>query len=73
VNLGNYNYANPPSGAAPTAATDADRAFVAQGVNFDVSITSPAVRYLRLSVGETWSGGEFAHSCELSIYGNVEK
>ncbi|MBD1431976.1 DUF4959 domain-containing protein [Sphingobacterium sp. DN00404] len=73
INLGNFNYPNPPSGAAPTAVTDSDRAFVAAGVNFDVPISSPAIRYLRLNIAETWSGGEFAHSQEISVYGTVEQ
>lgn len=72
INLGNYNFPDPPSGSAATAVTESDRAFVARGVNFDIPITSPAVRYLRLSVAETWSGGDFAHSCEISVYGNIQ-
>lgn len=71
-NLGNYKFPDPPSGLAAGAANPADRAYVEAGVNFNVPLTSPAVKFLRLSVSETWSGGQFAHALELSFYGNVE-
>jgi len=71
TNLGNYNYPDPPSGFSPTlAATNAaDQAFVLAGVNFNVPLTSPASRFLRICVSETWSGGDFAHIMEISLYG----
>ncbi|MDB5015070.1 MAG: hypothetical protein JWQ25_3272, partial [Daejeonella sp.] len=70
VNLGNYNFPNPPSGLAAGAANATDRAFVAAGVNFNIPISSPKVRFLRYSVSQSWSGGEFAHAMEISVYGN---
>lgn len=72
TNMANYRFPDPPSGLAAGAANASDRAFVAAGVNFNVPITSPQVRFLRLSVSETWSGGTFAHALEMSIYGNPQ-
>lgn len=72
VNLANYRFPDPPSGLAAGAANAADRAFVMAGVNFNVPISAPAVRFVRLSIAETWSGGAFAHALEMSIYGNQQ-
>lgn len=70
VNLGNYRYPDPPSGLPPGTTNDADNAFVLAGVNFNVPLTSPAVRYIRIGVALTWSGGDFAHLMEISLYGD---
>ncbi|HTD41790.1 MAG TPA: DUF5000 domain-containing lipoprotein [Mucilaginibacter sp.] len=72
VNLGNYHYPDPPSGLTPGFTNAADAAFVAAGVNFDIPPGAPVVRYFRLLVHDTWSGGDFAHVMEFSIYGNPQ-
>lgn len=72
INLGNYRYPDPPSGASPTAITAADRAFVAAGVEFKVAIAAPAVHFIRVAVANVWSGGDTAHIMELSFYGKPE-
>jgi hypothetical protein len=72
VNLGNYHFPDPPSGLTPGFTNDADKAFVAAGVNFDIPPGAPVVRYFRLLVHDTWSGGDFAHLMEFSIYGNPQ-
>ncbi|EHQ29094.1 DUF5000 domain-containing lipoprotein [Mucilaginibacter paludis] len=74
TNLGNYRYPDPPSGLPPGLAANnpSDQAFVLAGVNFNVSITSPAVRVLRIDVADTWSGGDYAHLMEISLYGNPQ-
>jgi hypothetical protein len=69
VNLGNFTYPNPPSGQSAVNHTDSDNAFVLAGVNFNVSINAPEIRFIRLSVAETWSKGDFAHVMEISLYG----
>jgi hypothetical protein len=69
INLGNYHYPDPPSGLAPGSTNSADAAFVMAGVNFNLPPNSPATRYFRLLVHRTWSGGDFAHVMELSLYG----
>jgi hypothetical protein len=42
------------------------------GVGFNVPLTAPAVHFIRLAVGVTWSGGNFAHAMEISLYGKPE-
>lgn len=71
INLGNYRFPDPPSGASPRQSNAADEAFLRSGVSFDVPLNAPAVRYLRLSIAETWSGGSSAHVIELSLYGSL--
>lgn len=70
VNLGNYNYPPPPSGALPVNHTTADNAFVKAGVSFNVPLVSPKVKYVRLCVTTTWSNGTFAHAMEMAFYGD---
>ncbi|MDP4209252.1 MAG: DUF5000 domain-containing lipoprotein [Bacteroidota bacterium] len=72
VNLGTYHYPDPPSGNQPGFVTADDQAFVLAGVNFNVPISCPAVRYIRVLVADTWSGGDFAHIVEFSFYGNPQ-
>lgn len=71
INLGNYNYPPPPSGATPVAHTTADNDFVKAGVSFNVPLISPKVRFVRLSVSTTWSNGTFAHAMEMAFYGDA--
>ena len=70
VNLGNYNYPPPPSGALPVNHTSADNDFVKAGVNFNVPLISPKVKFVRLCVSTTWSNGTFAHAMEMAFYGD---
>jgi hypothetical protein len=69
VNLGNYHFPDPPSGLSPGSTNAQDEAFVKAGVNFTVPFNAPAVKFLRLSVSKTWSGGTSTHVMELSLYG----
>jgi hypothetical protein len=69
VNLGNYTYPDPPSGLSAVNHNDADNAFVLAGVNFNVSLSAPECRFIRISVAESWSKGDFAHAMEISLYG----
>lgn len=70
INLGNFTFPNPPSGLAPSQANAADMAFVAQGVNFKMSRTAPAVKYIRFHVTQTWGGLNYVNAMEISVYGN---
>ncbi|MDB5123204.1 MAG: hypothetical protein JWP94_1333 [Mucilaginibacter sp.] len=72
INLGNYHYPNPPSGLTPGFTNAADAAFVSAGVNFNFPPGTPVVRYFRMLVHATWSGGDFAHMMEFSIYGKPQ-
>jgi len=69
INLGNFRYPDPPSGLSPGATNASDNAFVTAGVEFNVPLTSPAVKFMRIAVNESWSGGDFAHIMELTFYG----
>ncbi len=70
TNLGNFNFPDPPSGLMPGATNASDEAFVAAGVNFNIPLASPKTRYIRLNVAETWSGGDFAHAMEITLFGD---
>jgi hypothetical protein len=72
INLGSYHFPDPPSGLPPGATNAADEAFVAAGVDFNVSISAPAVKFIRLGIADTWSNGDFAHIIEISIYGTPQ-
>ncbi len=72
VNLANYHYPDPPSGNPSTSATPQDEAFVRGGVNFNLPLTAPKVKYLRLAVSDTWSGGDFAHVMEMTFFGDPD-
>ena len=72
VNLGNYKFPDPPSGARPGSTTAADNDFVAKGVSFRVRLTAPPVKFLRLSVATTWGGLAGAHLMELTPYGTPQ-
>jgi len=72
VNLVNCRFPDPPSGSPINATTDADKAFVAAGVNFNFPVSTPSVKFIRFSVEETWSESDFAHFMEISIYGKPE-
>jgi hypothetical protein len=70
INLANYHYPDPPSGLPPGSTNAQDAAFVAAGVNFNVPISAPPVKFIRIGVADTWSEGDFAHAMEISMYGN---
>lgn len=70
INMGNYHYPDPPSGSRPGAVTDADIAFAAAGVSFNVPLSNPKVKFIRFAVADTWSGGDFAHVIEITFWGN---
>lgn len=71
VNMGNYTWPGPPSGAPPTAPTATDRAFFNKGMEFNVPFTAPRARFIRLAVSESWSGATFAHAMEITLFGNT--
>lgn len=70
VNMGNFVFPNPPSGLQPSQANEADKAFVAQGINFTMPRTAPEVKYIRYHVTQTWGGLDYVNAMEISIYGN---
>lgn len=72
VNMGNYVWPGPPSGAPPTASTATDKAVYNRGMEFNIPFTSPKARFLRLAVSESWSGATFAHAMEITLFGNTK-
>ena len=70
TSLGTFRFPDPPSGALPGQTNAADEAFVEAGVNFNVSINNPKVKFIRFVVNDTWGGVDYAHMMELSFYGN---
>lgn len=70
VNLGNYTWPDPPSGAPPTAPTAQDKAFFNAGSEFEVPFAAPKVKVLRLVISETWTPGNFTHAAEIDLFGD---
>ena len=69
TNIANFKYPDPPSGLQPGFTNAADLAFVLAGVNFNFPSNGPDVRFVRICVADTWSGGDFAHIMEVSFFG----
>lgn len=69
INMGNFHWPPPPSGSSPTAPSKSDIAFYNSGVDFNFPTNTPAVKYLRISVGRTWHTPTLAHIIEVSFYG----
>jgi hypothetical protein len=69
INLGNYHYPDPPSGAKPGSTGAADNAFVKDGVSFNIALKGHQIRMVRVAIANTWSGLNYAHIMELSFYG----
>ncbi|HMI03529.1 MAG TPA: DUF4959 domain-containing protein [Pedobacter sp.] len=70
INMGNFVFPNPPSGLAPNQANEADKAFVAKGVNFTMPRAAPPVKYIRIDITQTWGGLNYVNALEISMYGN---
>lgn len=72
VNMGNYVWPGPPSGAPAASPTANDRAIFNKGMEFNVPFTAPKTRFIRLAVSESWSGATFAHAMEITLFGNTK-
>ena len=70
TSLGTFRFPDPPSGSLPGQTNAADEAFVEAGVNFNVSINNPKVKFIRFVTNDTWGGVDYTHMMELSFYGN---
>lgn len=71
VNMGNYVWPGPPSGAPPSAPTATDKTVFNRGMEFNVPFTAPKTRFIRMAVSESWSGATFAHAMEITLFGNT--
>lgn len=72
TNLGNYDCPPPPSGNAPGQTTAVDLEAVNAGFEFNVSLSAPKVKFIRLAVKSTWGNTDFAHVMELSFWGDTK-
>ena len=70
--LGSYHFPDPPSGLPQGQTNNADQAFINAGVDFDVPFNSPAVKYIRVEVKDTWFGLDYTYIEEISFYGNPQ-
>lgn len=59
-----------PSGTAYGKDTDLDREVAAAGFNFEIPLTAPRVRYLRVRCLENWAGGTAQNINEITVYGD---
>jgi hypothetical protein len=59
-----------PSGLPMGQTSGEDVAWAAAGEEFINSPENPPVRYIRINVTETWSGGDFHHLSELEVFGD---
>lgn len=62
-----------PSGLPLGQISDEDRQWAEAGEEFVCDPSKPEVRYLRLHALETWSGGDFFHTSEIEVYGQVNR
>ncbi|MCK7556451.1 DUF4959 domain-containing protein [Chitinophaga sedimenti] len=61
-----------PSGQPTGMNTTEDVEAAARGEEFNIPLTAPKVRYIRVKVLDTWigKGGQAAHISEMTFYGN---
>ena len=59
-----------PSGLPLGQYTSEDQEWAAAGEEFICSPENPPIRYLRMRVLETWSGGSFFHLSEIEVFGD---
>lgn len=71
--IGNFVSPDKPSGSPLGTVTSADVAFNKAGFDFNVVAGTPAIRYIRMQVFETWGNGNFAHVMELSFWGTPQQ
>jgi hypothetical protein len=61
-----------PSGQPTGMNSSEDVAAAARGEEFNIPLSAPRVRYIRVKVLESWigKGGQAAHISEMTFYGN---
>lgn len=67
--LGDFE-SNKPSGLPLGQISDEDLGVATNGENFSFPASNPKIRYIRLLVTETWSGGDNFQLMELDIFGD---
>ncbi len=61
-----------PSGSPLGTSTDEDLTVAANGHDFPVEITTPAVRYIRIKVNKTFGNSSNCYFAEVSFFGKIE-
>lgn len=69
VALGNFRVPDPPSGLPQGKTNAADRAYVNNGIDFSMPANSPAVKYIRIVVKDTWFGLDYTIIREVTFSG----
>ncbi len=69
VKLGSYEVIK-PSGLPYAQENNDDLVAAKDGEDWEIPITAPAVRYLRIRCLEDWNGGEYMAVSEVHVYGN---
>lgn len=67
--LGTYEIKK-PSGLPYGTDDAADQATASAGLNFEVDLSAPKVRYIRIRCLENWGGGTAQNINELAVYGD---
>ncbi|MDR0698741.1 MAG: DUF4959 domain-containing protein [Tannerella sp.] len=60
-----------PSGLSGTTMSDEDLTYAEAGFEYLFPIEMEAVRYIRVTVLETWEGTTFTHPAEIDVYGET--
>jgi hypothetical protein len=60
-----------PSGLAGTTMSDEDVTYAEAGFEFLFPLDMPPVRYIRVTVLETWEGTTFTHPAEVNVFGET--
>ncbi len=71
IKLGEYKTIK-PSGSPLGTITDEDLTVAANGHDFPVEITWPAVRYIRIKVNQTFGNVSNCYFAEVSFFGKIE-
>lgn len=69
INLGNFDFPNPPSGNPPGSATQADKAWWSNGVDFEFPESQLKVKHLRVAISKTWGNRPGSYINELTLFG----
>ena len=60
-----------PSGSPSGTVTDEDVTAAEEGHEFAFELSQEPIRYIRISILNTWGGSSFCHPADVDIYGEV--
>jgi hypothetical protein len=67
--LGNFKVPDPPSGLPQGKTNAADKAYVNNGIDFNLPANAPPVKYVRIVVKDTWFGLDYTIIREVTFSG----